>query len=152
MIFLIIVALIIACDQILKLTVEKFVPEGEKYELIKDKVCITNVRNKGIALGMLKNNQKLVLVLSFIAIFIFSLSYFLIIKRGRKSLTYTVAFAFAIGCAISNIIDRFRNNYVTDFISIKTTKRTPAFNLADIFVVVGILAFSIKEFKDNFKI
>ena len=47
-----------------------------------------------------------------------------------------VALGLVIGGSMSNLVDRVRLGYVTDFIDVRWW---PAFNLADSFIVIGVL-------------
>ena len=46
-----------------------------------------------------------------------------------------MALGLLIGGSVSNLADRIRNGYVTDFIHIT---HWPTFNLADTFIVIGV--------------
>ena len=46
-----------------------------------------------------------------------------------------VALGLVIGGSVSNLIDRIRLGYVTDFLDLRYW---PAFNLADSFIVIGV--------------
>jgi lipoprotein signal peptidase len=46
-----------------------------------------------------------------------------------------VALGFVLGGSISNLVDRVRLGHVTDFLDLRYW---PAFNLADVFIVVGV--------------
>jgi signal peptidase II len=48
-----------------------------------------------------------------------------------------VALGFLIGGSSSNLLDRLRLGHVTDFLDVRYW---PAFNLADTFIVVGVVA------------
>jgi signal peptidase II len=47
-----------------------------------------------------------------------------------------VALGLVIGGSMSNLVDRVRLGYVTDFVDLRWW---PAFNLADSFIVIGVL-------------
>jgi signal peptidase II len=46
------------------------------------------------------------------------------------------AFGLVIGGSLSNLLDRVRLGYVTDFLDLRYW---PAFNLADSFIVIGVV-------------
>jgi signal peptidase II len=46
-----------------------------------------------------------------------------------------VSLGLVIGGSVSNLLDRVRLGYVTDFLDLKYW---PAFNLADSFIVIGV--------------
>lgn len=147
---ILIVSIVIFCDQLLKIITEKTIPEGQSVHLYK-RLYLTNHKNKGVALGFFRNSPKLIMYLVVGSLSLFTISYLLLIKRKQNSPLSMVAYALVLGGGISNIIDRLRNKYVTDYLSIKSTKPLPIFNLADIFIAVGALVFFIKELKSFVK-
>ena len=44
-----------------------------------------------------------------------------------------------LGGGISNLIDRLFRGYVIDYIDINNIFKYPIFNLADIFIVIGVI-------------
>jgi len=62
-----------------------------------------------------------------------------ILKTGEVA--FKLSLAMIIGGALGNLIDRVRLNYVTDFLDF-TLINYPIFNLADVFVVSGVVMLS----------
>lgn len=62
-----------------------------------------------------------------------------ILKTGEVA--FKLSLAIIIGGALGNLIDRVRLNYVTDFLDF-TLINYPIFNLADVFVVSGVVMLS----------
>src|SRR4029078_10559626 len=56
-------------------------------------------------------------------------------RSGSRHLLFPVALGLVIGGSVSNLADRVRNGYVTDFIHVS---HWPTFNLADTFIVLGV--------------
>jgi signal peptidase II len=56
-------------------------------------------------------------------------------RSGSRHMLFPVALGLLIGGSVSNLFDRVRNGYVTDFIHVS---HWPTFNLADSFIVVGV--------------
>lgn len=86
-----------------------------------------SAQNTGIAFGLLKGYNNL--LISIIIVIILILGYFY-----WKNTKLRLAFSFIIAGAVSNLIDRVLNGYIIDFIKIFFW---PAFNLADIFIAIG---------------
>lgn len=64
--------------------------------------------------------------------------------RGLESRLGTVAYILIVGGALGNVIDRVRIGAVVDYLDFYwRTWHWPAFNLADIFVVLGALLMAI---------
>ncbi len=95
------------------------------------------IQNFGVSFGLFAN----VLPIWFINLIGFIIIFFLIYLavNSEKSEEKTAFFIIIIG-AISNILDRAFNGYVTDFILIHYKDfYWPAFNLADIYITMGII-------------
>ena len=93
---------------------------------------IHRVRNSGIAFGLFASATAAVTVLTGIAI-AWMLWYFA--RSGSRHPVLPVALGLVIGGSLSNLLDRVRLGYVTDFLDFRWW---PAFNLADSFIVVGV--------------
>jgi len=93
---------------------------------------IHHVRNSGIAFGLFASATPVVIVLTGIAIG-WMLWYFA--RSGARHPVLPIALGLVIGGSVSNLLDRVRLGYVTDFLDFRYW---PAFNLADGFIVVGV--------------
>ena len=102
------------------------------------------VQNYGVSFGMLSGTVShwfLILIASLVVILIIYLMF--ISNKRLEKLAY---FIIIIG-AISNILDRLINTFVVDFISIHYRNNYwPAFNLADIYITIGIIMLLISFF------
>jgi signal peptidase II len=93
---------------------------------------IRHVQNSGIAFGLFASATAAVIVVTGIAV-AWMLVYFA--RSGARHPVLPVALGLVIGGSVSNLADRVRLGYVTDFLDFKYW---PAFNLADSFIVVGV--------------
>jgi signal peptidase II len=57
-------------------------------------------------------------------------------RSGSRHPVLPVGLGLVIGGSVSNLVDRVRLGYVTDFIDFRWW---PAFNLADSFIVIGVV-------------
>jgi signal peptidase II len=96
-------------------------------------VWIRHVQNSGIAFGLFSRATAVVIVLTAIAV-TWMLAFFA--RGGARHPVLPVALGLVIGGSVSNLADRVRLGYVTDFIDLRWW---PSFNLADTFIVVGVL-------------
>ncbi|HEY3541473.1 MAG TPA: signal peptidase II [Gaiellaceae bacterium] len=94
---------------------------------------IRHVQNSGIAFGLFSQATAVVIVVTAIAV-AWMLIYFA--RSGARHPVLPVGLALVIGGSVSNLVDRVRLGYVTDFIDLKWW---PAFNLADSFIVIGVI-------------
>ena len=128
----IIVLLTVLLDQSAKYCISQNMTVGEERQIF-GRLYITNLKNKGMAMGVLSDQRWFVLLTSAIAMFnIFRL-------WGRCVGYEKAGLSFMAGGGVSNIYDRFFRKEVTDYIYFKSEGRTPVFNLADIFAVLGVL-------------
>jgi len=94
---------------------------------------IHHVQNSGIAFGLFSSRTAAVIVLTGIAV-VWMLVFFA--RSGARHPVLPVALGLVIGGSMSNLLDRVRLGYVTDFLDLRYW---PAFNLADSFIVIGVL-------------
>ena len=93
---------------------------------------IHHVQNSGIAFGLFSSKTAAVIVLTGIAV-AWMLIFFA--RSGSRHPVLPVALGLVIGGSLSNLLDRVRLGYVTDFLDLRYW---PAFNLADSFIVIGV--------------
>lgn len=147
MVFFLIAAVIIAADLLSKRMIKERIREGEKKELIKDKLYFWRIKNTGCAYSILKKKPEAVLKMSAAAIGLVSGILCIGIWKGSKPAGLT-GLSMCLGGAIGNFIDRVKNKGVTDFIYIKK-KSLPIFNLADIFVFIGAIVFIVSFLSED---
>jgi len=94
---------------------------------------IRHVQNSGIAFGLFSQATAVVIVLTGAAL-LWMLAFFA--RSGARHPVLPVALGLVIGGSLSNLLDRVRLGYVTDFLDLRWW---PSFNLADTFIVVGVL-------------
>jgi signal peptidase II len=95
-------------------------------------LSIHRVENSGIAFGLFTSATSVVIGLTAIAV-IWMLVYFA--RSGARHPVIPAGLGLLIGGSLSNLVDRVRLGYVTDFIDFGWW---PAFNLADSFIVIGV--------------
>jgi signal peptidase II len=94
---------------------------------------IHHVQNSGIAFGLFSSATPVVIVLTTVAVG-WMLFYFA--RSGARHPVLPVALGLLIGGSVSNLADRVRLGHVTDFLDLRFW---PAFNLADSFIVLGVV-------------
>jgi signal peptidase II len=122
----------IAADQVTKAIVRSELVLGESVD-VTSFFSIHHVRNTGIAFGLFPGAASPVTILTAIAV-IWMVVYFA--RSGARHPALPVAFGFLLGGAMSNLVDRLRQGYVTDFLD---PDYWPAFNLGDVFITIGVI-------------
>ncbi len=95
-------------------------------------LSIHHVRNSGIAFGLFASRTSAVIVLTTVAVGAMLVFY---ARSAQRHPLLPVALGLVLGGSVSNLADRVRLGYVTDFLDLRWW---PAFNLADTFIVVGV--------------
>jgi signal peptidase II len=125
-------ALAVAADQASKAVVRSTIERGEEVELVLG-LQLVNVRNRGIAFGLLADGGVLLVVFAVLALA--ALLFFF--ARHRQHPLVWLPTGLLIGGAAGNLIDRAWEGAVTDFIDLSWW---PAFNLADVAITFGVLS------------
>jgi lipoprotein signal peptidase len=121
----------VVADQVTKHVVASNLRLGEGVHVVGP-FTIRHVQNSGIAFGLFSNATASVIVVTAIAI-AWMLVYFA--RSGARHPVLPVALGLVIGGSVSNLADRVRLGFVTDFLDFRYW---PAFNLADSFIVIGV--------------
>jgi signal peptidase II len=133
---LVVLAVVLALDQLAKHAVRSSIVPGEERRFLPA-VQLVNTRNHGVAFGFLPGSQTVVTILIALALLIL-LAYFA--RHATRPMMWLPT-GLLIGGALGNILDRLRDGSVTDFI--KLPLGWPPFNLADASITIGILALFI---------
>jgi signal peptidase II len=129
-------AVVFLADQLTKALVVANVAASEQIELLGGVVQIWNVRNRGAAFSLFQGEIALFLVVTVLALAM--IVYFHRSLRDR-SLWLQALLGVILGGTLGNLVDRLRQGYVTDFVSVGIGDlRWPTFNVADSSIVVGI--------------
>jgi signal peptidase II len=121
----------VVADQVTKHVVASNLNLGETLHVVGP-FSIRHVQNSGIAFGLFSNATAAVIVVTAIAVG-WMLVYFA--RSGGRHPVLPVALGLVIGGSVSNLADRVRLGFVTDFLDFRYW---PAFNLADSFIVIGV--------------
>ena len=133
---LLVIALIIASDQLSKLWIRTHLRIGESLHLF-GRLSFLHLSNAGSAFGLLSNQTFLIIVIS-IAALLFIL---LFLRYLSPATTLSIAaIGLLMGGALGNLIDRLRFGSVTDFIYFRLWGdfHWYTFNIADASIVVGV--------------
>ena len=107
-------------------------------------IDIVYVQNYGVSFGLFSDIlSHWILILIGLSVVLF-ISYLMFISNKKlEKLAYFIIITGAFG----NILDRYINTYVVDFISLHYNNfYWPAFNLADIYITIGIIMLILSFF------
>lgn len=147
--YYILAVIVIALDQWTKWLIVKYMELYEQITVIENFFYITSHRNKGAAWGILQGQFIFFYIIT--VIFTVGIIYYLH-KYGKNNRGLAIAISFILGGAIGNFIDRLFRKEVVDFLDfIIFTYDYPIFNIADSFLVIGVILFAIITFFDERK-
>ena len=156
--YLIVLAIVsvalIAIDQLTKLAAIHYLASGQSIPVWNGVLELTYVENRGVAWGMMQNQQWIVLVIT--SVMLVFVAAVLASRRLQKSHTATIGALLIFAGGIGNLIDRITRGFVVDFIHYFKWFDFPVFNFADCCVSIGavlilIYAFFFSEAKDTQK-
>lgn len=147
---IIVVAALIALDQISKILAHNAFASGDDKVIIKKILEFTYLENKGAAWGMFAGKQFFFIALT--VLLIFSVIFLLIkLPEGKRYTPARIISWVLLAGAVGNMIDRIAFGYVRDFINCVFID-FPVFNVADIYVslsMVALVIFILFFYKDK---
>jgi len=139
-IFLAVVLLVVAADQLSKFWVRSNISLGELIPGLGF-IQITYTQNTGAVFGILPGQSPMLKVVATIGAVVLTALLFFFYRRlpFLNNFLCRLSLALILGGTIGNLIDRFARGFVTDFIY---TTFFATFNVADSAVTVGSIVFA----------
>lgn len=137
MIYILIVFVIVIGEYFIKKHIERDRELGERQEILKGKIIIRKHHNEGAFLNFMDEKKEMLKTISCILLGLVSLLFIVLLpQKGKK--VFKLGLAFALGGAISNVVDRIKRGYVVDYFSFNCKKlKSIIFNLSDIAIFIG---------------
>ena len=123
--------LVLGADLASKAYIKAAIAPGDYFWVIPGVLRITDVRNPGGAFGILANDRWL-----FLGVGALAAALILWYTRRVRQPATLVALGLLLGGTLGNMVDRWQNGRVVDFLDFRVW---PVFNLADVAVVGGII-------------
>ena len=118
-------------DQLTKQIIGRTLAVGESVDILGP-FSIHHVENSGIAFGFFSSRTTVVIAITAVAV---GWMLWFFGRSGLRHPVLPVGLGLVLGGSIANLADRIRLGHVTDFLDFDAW---PAFNLADMFIVVGV--------------
>ncbi|NCE64699.1 signal peptidase II [Pseudoflavonifractor sp. 524-17] len=141
MLYVLLAGLLIGADQLVKYLVRAHIPLGESVPFLPHIMNLTYCQNTGAAFSLLSRHTWLLTLVSLAASAVLIFLVVKVFRHPAARLMLTVVLAGAVG----NLIDRVRFRFVTDMFQ-TIFIRFAVFNVADICVVLGGIAFCVYYF------
>ncbi len=149
--YYVILAAILALDQLVKYAVRSSLEVSESVPVIQNVFHITYVQNTGAAFSMLEGHRAFLIALPIILVI--GIIIFIARNRHKESPILLWALALIGSGGVGNIIDRIWLGYVTDMFDFRIW---PVFNVADIAVCGGcgmlvlyLIVSSVRESREK---
>ena len=119
----------------------------ESIQVIPNFFNLTYVMNEGAAFSILSGKQILLIILAIILLIF--LGYY--INKEELNNYKVIYYSLLIGGIVGNLFDRIIYNSVIDFLDFKIFGYDyPIFNLADSFIVIGVILIIIEVIRKDF--
>ena len=135
------VVVLILLDQGTKLWALTSLKPIHNMTLVEGFMDLTFVENRGVAFGMFSGQRWFILLLTGI-IAVGLIWFYVTMPKKKEYFPLRVSLVLVLSGAIGNIIDRLFRGYVVDFFEF-TFFEWPVFNVADIYVVVGVILLAL---------
>ena len=139
MLYAILVVLLVAADQLVKILVRANIPMGASMPFLPGLVELTYVQNTGAAFSIFKDHTWLLTIISAVVAAAIAAA---LIKRVVAHPFGVITLSVVLAGAVGNLIDRALFGFVTDMFNLQFM-HFPVFNVADICVVCGGIAFCV---------
>lgn len=133
-------ALVLAADQAAKAAIEAHLVPGEHVGVLGP-LELTLSHNDGVAFGLAGGAGVKLILLTAVALVVIA---YLFSRRPTRPWMW-VAVGLIAGGALGNLVDRLRQDAVTDFIAVGSW---PPFNLADVAISLGVLLLVLIYLRD----
>ncbi len=133
-------ALGVVLDQWFKKWTLAHVPAGEVRTIIPGIIHLTNIENRGAALSMFTGMRWILLGIS---VLFAAAAVWAIAGKKIKNPLGSWALAAVLSGAVGNAIDRALTGAVTDMFEFEIVLNFFVFNIADVFITLGGIAFCI---------
>lgn len=144
---IIIPLILIIMDQLTKYLIVRSFNLYDKLVIINNFLNFEYVQNTGISFGFFSGGRLIIIVAS---IFVIGFMIYELIKGNNN--IHNFSCTLILSGAVGNLIDRIFRGYVVDFISfIIFNHKMAIFNIADTFVVSGVILYIILMFVEGKK-
>lgn len=136
-----IVGLLVFLDQLTKYLAIAYLKDKPAIVLLDGVLELQYLENRGSAFGMLQNQKFFILFVSIICMIVV-LFFLMKLPEQKKFLIVHILIAAIVAGGIGNMIDRFRFDFVVDFIYVVLI-HFPIFNIADCYITIATILLFI---------
>ena len=135
------VLLLLGLDQLTKYLAVIYLMPIREYVIIEGVFSLLYHENAGMAFGLFQGGRWFFVVITVIAMAFFVI-YYIKLPQSAYHNKQRFFLLLIMGGALGNFVDRLLHGYVVDFLFIRIIN-FPIFNVADVFLVVGVFSLVI---------
>lgn len=140
---------ILVIDQIIKYLFSNFI---SGFVLIPNFISFIYAENDGVAFSMLSGNRLFIILITLILLGVIIGMLFKENVNDKNSKLIILSYGFLFGGILGNLLDRIIRKVVIDYVSLNILGyHFPIFNLADLFITMGVILIIIKVIKEDKK-
>ena len=139
MLYAVLVVALVGLDQLVKFLVRAYIPLGGAVPFLPHILQLTYVQNTGAAFSLFARHTWLLTLISLVVSILLAV---LLVKKVFPRPFAMLSLSLVLAGAVGNLIDRALMGYVTDMFQ-TLFMNFAVFNVADICVVVGGIAFCV---------
>ena len=143
---LLIIAVLVALDQLFKILATKFLPDIVPVVVLPHFIGFNYIHNYGAGFSILSGKVDFLIVITAIAMLVIAVGIFA--KKFDNNVD-EFAFVLILAGGIGNLIDRVVNGYVVDYLEFLFIE-FPIFNFADILICTGVGLFVLNTIVTEF--
>ncbi len=148
---LLIITACLGCDQATKFIAKSYLMEHPMISVLGGTVCILYAENDGAFLSLgasLPHKTRMFIFTGGVFLFLISIFIYLIFASGIDTLA-VISLSMVTGGGLSNLLDRLLyGGHVVDFLNFGIgSLRTGIFNVADVFIMLGMFLFVLDSVK-----
>lgn len=137
----ILIIILIIIEQLVKFAILNTIGiSGNSITILPHVLSLTYVENQESAFGLFSSNLLLIVLDIFIILTIIKI---LFTKKYELENKTKTAIALILAGGISNFIDRVFRGHVIDYLDISKIFEYPIFNIADCYIVIGVIIIII---------
>ena len=146
MLNIILVAILVALDQLFKHLATQFLSSSNPITVIPNLLGLNYVHNYGAGFSILSGKVDFLIVITSLALITIAVA---ILMKKFDSKLEEFCFVLILAGGIGNLIDRVLNGFVVDYLEFLFI-RFPVFNFADILICCGVGLFVLYTIKVEF--
>ncbi|MBF0382492.1 MAG: signal peptidase II [Magnetococcales bacterium] len=147
---LVIALLVIVLDLASKAVATFYLADGSVITIIPGFFDFVLVHNLGAAFGLFSEQSPFVRNVVLLGVAFIAVIFIIQQLRESNTLFATISFAFILGGALGNVVDRLRLGWVVDFIHLHWYDLSwPVFNVADSAITVGVGMLIVDNFRNH---